>query len=137
MYDFRYLPDSLKSQTREKRGKGVRRRVTEETPVPGNWPSFHRSSDNKRELFDFLADRTITMTTEKLVVSTKGVAVTSNRQMEVELASIQPCSHEEADTRMILHLSSSAYKYNTAMTIRTVDTDVVVLAVAYVGGLAV
>lgn len=68
------------------------------------------------------------MSPEKLIVSTKGAGVTSNRGPVDELSSIQPCSHEEADTRIILHLTAASYK---AAMIRTVDTDVVVLAVAY------
>ena len=52
-----------------------------------------------------------------------------NRQNVVGLA---PCTHEEADTRIMLHLEDVAReKYNTLM-IRTVDTDVVILAIATV-----
>ena len=37
-----YREGSLKSQTREKRGKGVRRRVEGATNLPGNWQQFLR-----------------------------------------------------------------------------------------------
>ena len=50
-----YLEDSLKSDTREKRGKGVRRRVAPASTIPGNWQEFLRLADNKTELFRFLA----------------------------------------------------------------------------------
>ena len=42
-----YKVDSLKSSTREKRGKGIRRRVTPSTAVPKNWQDFLRIDDNK------------------------------------------------------------------------------------------
>ena len=50
-----YLEDSLKSDTREKRGKGIRRRVAAANKIPGNWQEFLRLADNKTELFRFLA----------------------------------------------------------------------------------
>jgi len=40
------------------------------------------------------------------------------------------CYHEEADTRMILHASHASAKYS-AVAIRSPDTDVMVLALAY------
>ena len=40
-----------------------------------------------------------------------------------------PCSHEEADSRMLLHVTHAAQHGRHQVLIRTVDTDVVVLAV--------
>ena len=51
----RYFPDSLKTETRLKRGKGGNRRVEPATRVPGNWYEFLRLKENKEELFAFLA----------------------------------------------------------------------------------
>ena len=48
-----YLPDSLKETARQKRGKGVRRRVSEEMKIPSNWQAFLRIDENKTELFHF------------------------------------------------------------------------------------
>ena len=44
---------------------------------------------------------------------------------------ISPCSHEEADTRLILHCYHAAYCGAQTLAIKTVDTDVVVLAISY------
>ena len=44
-----YLPDSLKESTREKRGKGVRRKVSGQTKLPGKWMDFLCDSKNKTE----------------------------------------------------------------------------------------
>ena len=49
-----YIPNSLKQSTREKRGKGVRRKVEGGTKLPSNWKSFPRDPLNKEELFHFL-----------------------------------------------------------------------------------
>ena len=48
---------------------------------------------------------------------------------------LQPCSHEEADTRMPLHVKDPMNCGLKTVTIRTVGTDVVVLAVAHFQGL--
>ena len=45
------------SSTREKRGKGIRRRVASTNTVPGNWQEFLRVPENKSELFQYLATR--------------------------------------------------------------------------------
>ena len=51
----------------------------------------------------------------------------TNRQ---DVSGMAPCSHEEADTRILLHLEDTVRHGNTRVSIRTVDADVVVLAVA-------
>ena len=43
---------------------------------------------------------------------------------------LQPCSHEEADTRILLHVAHCAQGLRKLL-IRTVDTDVVVLAIGH------
>ena len=52
-----YLPKSLKEHARKVRGEGTRRRVLESTTIPRNWAEFLRSSDNKKELFCFIAEK--------------------------------------------------------------------------------
>ena len=49
---------------------------------------------------------------------------------ESELTSLAPCSHEEADTRMLLHVADAVQKGMRKVAIRTEDADVVVLSVA-------
>ncbi|XP_061721794.1 uncharacterized protein LOC133528424 isoform X2 [Cydia pomonella] len=43
-----------------------------------------------------------------------------------------PCNHEEADTRVMLHLADAVLKGHSKVMLRTVDTDVVVLAISCV-----
>ena len=100
-----YQGNSLKSQTRQKRGKGTRTRV-DPIKIPTNWKSFLRVDDNKTELFYFLAKNLMEMSTSKQLISTCGTNVLSTQPQETAL--IAHCSHEEADTRMILHAADAA-----------------------------
>ena len=65
-----YIADSLKAETRTRRGKGTRRRVEPSNTIPGNWQEFLRINDNKIELFSFLATSAATIATDKQVIST-------------------------------------------------------------------
>ena len=123
-----YMADSLKADTRSKRGKGVRRRVEPTSAVPGNWQEFLRIDDNKTELFSFLASNIADIDTNKHIITTQGTGVIcSNRQ---DVSALAPCTHEEADTRIFLHLQDAVQQGYSKVSIRTVDTDVVVLAIA-------
>lgn len=124
-----YKSDSLKAGCRVQRGSGVRRRVTPEGKVPSDWFNFLRVDENKTELFDLLSSViTETEISGKLILSTAGDSVVCCPSICTE--SLSPCSHEEADTRMILHAADAAKTLKHVM-IRTVDTDVVVLAVSF------
>ena len=127
----RYLPTSLKQGTRETRGSGVRRRVCKNSAIPANWKSFLRSEDNKTELFHFLAESISTVQLPGVqVISTYDGDVISS--VPVDKDGLAPCNHEEADTRILLHVKHAISKGYNKIMIRTVDTDVVVLAVAHV-----
>src|SRR5678816_3204963 len=54
-----YIPDSLKESTMEKRGNGVRRKVSGHTELPRNWMDFLRDSMNNKELFAFLSSKVV------------------------------------------------------------------------------
>lgn len=125
----RYIDDSLKAHTRSKRGQGIRRRVKPDVRLPGNWSEFLRVDANKTELFLFLADQTVSLQSEdKTVLSTSDKCVLSNTTTDTAL--ISPCTHEEADTRLFLHASDCAREGHKKVMVRTVDTDVVVLAIS-------
>ena len=79
----RYIADSLKSQMRSKRGKGIRRRVEPRSAVPGNWQEFLRIDDNKTELFFFLASNVAEIETNKHLITTQGNGVLSSNQEDV------------------------------------------------------
>ena len=63
-----YIPNSLKSSTRTKRGTGTRKRVLPDSKIPANWQSFLRLEENKQELFKFLAAACITIETQCTII---------------------------------------------------------------------
>lgn len=62
-------------------------------------------------------------------VDTYDDRVRLNSQLDV--SHIDRCSHEEADTRLLLHCLHAGENGSNTVAIRTVDTDVVVLAIAF------
>ncbi|KAG0728816.1 hypothetical protein GWK47_031675 [Chionoecetes opilio] len=100
-----YIASSIKESTREKRGKGVRRKVGGPTKVPSNWPDFLRDSTNKEELFQFLSDKVGSndWPDGKEVFITSGTDVISRGSDH----SMPRCDHEEADTRIVVHLKDA------------------------------
>ena len=129
-----YPLTSLKQQTRECRGAGTRRRVSSSTIIPQNWVSFLRNNHNKTELFCYLAERILQIdTNEKQIYTTKLIHVLKANENDCEASEeIEPCEHEEADIRIILHAAQAARKGHKKILLRTTDTDIVVLAVAQV-----
>lgn len=69
-----YRSASLKEATREKRGKGVRRKVAGHVKLPQNWQAFLEDSSNKKELFTFLTKQveTASFPADKFVYITSG-----------------------------------------------------------------
>ena len=65
-------------------------------------------------------------TNKQFITTHHSDVLCTNRQDVVGLA---PCTHEEADTRIILHLEDAVREKHNKISIRTVDTDVVVLAI--------
>lgn len=125
-----YIRDSLKLGTREKRGKGVRRKIADDVKIPSNWKSFLRVDENKTELFAYLAHKVSLMTTEKVVVATcrDGVLITANAT--VDCSTVAPTNQEEADSRIFLHVQNAVNSGCENVIIRTVDTDVVAIALS-------
>ena len=127
-----YIANSLKATTRSKRGQGARRRVQPSSQIPRNWQQFLRSEENKQELFQFLAQCTVSLHEEKQVITTKGKDILCTHARN-NTANLAPCTHEEADTRMILHAADAVQEGHRKIVLRTVDTDVLVLAIAFAG----
>lgn len=131
-----YYRESLKLQTREKRGVGARTRVTAATKIPANWQEFLRVDYNKTQLFNFFTDLCLTdlMPSGKTVIMTCGDGVRIYGT-DITVSDIEPCNQEEADTRIILHCFHAASCGMKKISVRTVDTDIVVLAVSFFSSL--
>ncbi|KAK3737069.1 hypothetical protein QZH41_013876, partial [Actinostola sp. cb2023] len=126
-----YQEDSLKKAARERRGTGQRRRVTPSTRIPSDWKGFLRVDENKKELFLLLANYVVAMAIPdgKELYSTAGESVLSSSNRS-DMTILSPCTHEEADTRLMVHVLDASLCGHRRIMIRTNDTDVVVLAVS-------
>ena len=103
--------------------------------LPGNWKKVIRNDDNKDELFQLLGQERVSKNTgHTVIVFTVWDGVASSRDGQ-NTDGLQTCSHEEADTRMLLHINYTTNSGFKTIMIRTVDTDVVMLAVAHFQGL--
>ena len=104
-------------------------KVSSTSPVPSNWSSFLRVDENKAELFNFLARQISSIQVAgKMIISTLDTDIICSSEVQ-HLSMITPCSHEEGDTRIMLHVAHCVHLGLTRICLRTVDTDVVVLAV--------
>lgn len=120
-----YHSSSIKESAREKRDKGMRRKVAAPNKIPGKWQEFLKDSDNKQELSAFLSEKVATakFPDGKVVVITSGQNVLI-RGMD---HSMPDNDHEEADTKILLHLQNALQTGSCACLVRTVDTDVIVI----------
>lgn len=65
-------------------------------------------------------------------ISGESVLSSTNRMNLTNLTNLAPCTHEEADTRLMVHVLDASCCGHRRIMIRTSDTDVVVLAVSIV-----
>uniref|UniRef100_UPI00358E90E1 uncharacterized protein isoform X2 n=1 Tax=Myxine glutinosa TaxID=7769 RepID=UPI00358E90E1 len=95
--------------------------------MPSKWKDFLRDSTNKEELFSFFSQIAITEECphDKELYVTSGTSVISRGDCEP----MMDCTHEEADTQIIVHLHHAVDREAEKILIRTADTDVVVLLV--------
>ena len=101
-------------------------------PIPANWDAFLRSKANKDELFRHLSDCIQACETgRKVIISTTDEAIVSTQNDMSDVEYLQPRSHEEADTRILLQVAHCARQGLRKVIIRTVETDVVVLAIRH------
>ena len=98
------------------------------TKLPRNWMDFLRDSMNKKELFAFLSSKVVEFNwqPDKAIYVTSGKAVASIGST----IPMQNCNHEEADTRIVVHIVHGLEQGAKTFHVRTVDTDVVVILVA-------
>jgi hypothetical protein len=123
-----YIPDSLKESTRDKRGKGVRRKVSGLAKLPTNWLDFLRDPKNKEELFSFLTSRV----SEFICPPSKSIHITSGASVVPRgerSGQMSLCNHEEADTRIVVHILHALEQDMKIIKVRTVDTDVVTILI--------
>src|SRR5688572_820283 len=132
-----YVHGSLKTYTRSVRGKGSRRRVESSNALPRNWQEFLRNDENKSELFCFLSQQIAKLKTDTerqiIAIYHKDVLCTQPR----DTTGLTPCTEEEADTRIFLHVSDAAKHGYRKVMIGTVDSELLVLAIAAIQQLSI
>ena len=72
----------------------------------------------------------MTINTAKLFLTTKGNDVLCLQNHSIDMLSL--CNHEEADSRLLLHIADAVYPGMEKVLVPITDTDVVVLAVSVV-----
>ena len=124
-----YRSNSIKSETRDTIGSTFKVSVRDSTPIVHDFKKFLLHNDNKAELFSRIADAISQCLTDfpTVVLSPKDEKVLSNTP--VDLSSLEPCNHEEADTRIFVHVYDAARMGQQTVVVRTVDTDAVVIAI--------
>ena len=103
----------------------MRQEVAGKNKLPNNWIDFLRNSVNKQQLFSFLSHKleSVECAEGKHIFTTIGPLVASVGVSD----HIQACNHEEADTRILIHLQYALDNGATTCLVRTVDTDMIVI----------
>ena len=119
---YMYSSHNLNPATREKRDKGIRRKVAGSINIPRKWQDFLHDEANKQELFNFLSQQiqSFHFVDGKNFFSTCGTNVLSKGSDHCLLSS----DHEEANTRIVPHLVDSLTNGFSTCLVRTVDTDI-------------
>ena len=86
---------------------------------------FLRDPNNKNELFAFL----ISKIGQFVFPPNKAVYVTSGQSVISTRPDMMNCNHEEADTRIIVHVLHALHQGMRSIKVRTVDTDVIVILI--------
>ena len=95
------------------------------------FPTRSYIDDNKTELFSLLAQQAVTLPIEegKELYSTCGDRVLTSATRS-DLRFLEPCNHEEADTRLLVHVLDACSSGHRRILIKTNDADSLVLAVS-------
>ena len=102
------------------------------TVMPKNWKYFVSVNKNKSELFAFLSYTAVHLSViaeGKEMYATDGSRILCS-PAESYLAHLAPCTQEETDTQLLLHVADAVQNGCKKVTICTVDT-MVILAVVH------
>src|SRR5262249_3134778 len=98
--------------------------------IPKNWNAFLQVDENKIQLFQLIAKDIVEIPSSQcMIVTTYGENVLTLNSYDC--SKMSPCNHEEADSRLFVHVKDAVYAGHKKIVVRTVDSDVVVLAVAF------
>ncbi len=132
----KYLEDSIKAQTRGKRGEGQGHlyQVRADVAIPPNWKQFLTHGANKRNLAEYyteyMMEHAPALLQDHQTIYTSGgkedttLCITHE---DVHTVDSLRSSQEEADTRIVLHSVAAAEAGADTIVVRSPDTDVLVL----------
>ena len=115
-----YQQDSIKSCTREKRGAGVRVKVGPQAKIPSQWNEFLRDGKSKTEYSTSFQMRWPMQNGKKRRIST---LLKVPQLYRANVLPMMECTHEEADTRVMVHLLHAIENESANVEVRTVDID--------------
>ena len=125
--------DNLKAHSKQRRRNRPQTRVGDgSTPIPkSEWNSgFLKNEDNTKDLFSFISRQICKSDLNgTLLLSTYFDGVLTNRNVYV--SGLQPRNQAEADTRILLHPANAAVHGHSYAYVRTVDSDIAVLALRF------
>ena len=113
-----------------KRGKCIRRKVQTNSIAPTNWKAFLRIDENKTELFKFIFTQLLPLEAETDTILVYAFDVSCSNKPTLNMDLLSPSNHEEADTRSFLHSKHISTNGSKKITIKTVNTDVLILSIS-------
>lgn len=115
------------------RGKGSRKLVRLNTTIPRNWFEFLRHAENKKDLFSLISNyfKNVPLAENKVLVCNNNEETFYNSSSSDIIEMIGVCNHEEADSRIFVHSLNCLQNNLKKILIKTVDTDVIILAIFY------
>ena len=118
---------SIEESTSDKRGHSCRQRVTGSVKVLRGWQTFLKNADNKKELFTYLSS----MLSTRQLPDRKELYITEDDCVKHmgEGTPMGQCNHEEAHTRILVHLLYALQTKSIGLT-HTGDIDIVVILLA-------
>ena len=123
---------NLKGSSQMERGTGKHLKFNDDTEFPANFSSdLLRNSDSKREFYHYDKVLSKSQHDDKSVVCIRNEKTVTNYKATCLGINIPDCTHIEADTHIILHVLDYIRKGIRNIIVRSVDTDVVVLLIAY------
>ena len=118
--------------------RSIRRKIdSRDIPLPANWKQFMDLPENKANLTYFLS--TQLMIEARKTYLTRNVITAGGFEEQTGVASdvrILQSSHEEADTRIILHVKAACRDGYERVIVSCRDTDVLVLPTHFAGQLS-
>ena len=130
----RYLPNSIKHGTRIKRArgsKGIRIIIDgRNVKIPDNWTTYISVPENRASLAKFLSEEMINAEGE---IITSGGFEQQDHAMSNQNSDVSGlfATHEEADTRIILHGGHALSKEFQRLIVVCKDTDVLLMLYAH------